>query len=297
MPSAKEAFMALFKAIPLAPGANVLVSSCSSDALWEAMEELALTPVIREPDPYTLLLDGSGLGPEDWSRLDAIVITHLYGRPAHLEALMASARKFGVFVVEDASQAHGAEYRGKKIGSFGDAAVFCVRPGRLLADEEGGAVVVSSLPALMEKLSAESTHRFSKQANARLCARLKGLDERLGRREKVASMYRERLGSVEGLRTVLPERQGRHVYYRFVIRVPEAEKVRALLSEKGVDTGGPRFSSVKRGVPLPLAQAVERETLFLPMGDNLEEKTVDAVVRAVSESLAKVSGSRDPARS
>lgn len=285
--SAEEAFDALFCAIPLTVGARILVSSCSSAAVWDAIEALKLDPVIIEPDPFTLLLDGGSVAPDLWSKVDAIVISHLFGRPASLENLVASARKFGVFVVEDAVHAHGAEYRGKKVGSFGDAAVFDFAPGRVIADEDGGAVVVTSRAALADDLKP-SSHPFSKDAARRLSARLDGIEDTLKQRETLAAHYRERLSQLEGLRVVLPERQGRHVFYRFVIRVPEAEAIQRYLADRGIETAFPKFRSLTSHPELPLAGAAARETLYLPMALSQGKAGVDKVCDALKSALASL---------
>lgn len=285
--NAEEAFDALFCAVPLTVGARVLVSSCSSGSLWEALRALKLEPVVIEPDPFTLLLDGGSVAPDLWSKVDAIVISHLFGRPAPLENLVASARKFGVFVVEDALHAHGAEYRGKKVGSFGDAAVFDFRPGRILADEEGGAVVVTPRAALADALKPEAK-AFSKAANRRLNAALDQIEDTLKQREALVAAYRERLAKLEGLRVVLPERQGRHVFYRFVIRVPQAEAIRAFLAERGIETASPRFRALETHPELPLAGAASRETLYLPMSLLNGVKGVAKVCEALHEALVSL---------
>lgn len=285
--SAEEAFDALFCAIPLTVGARILVSSCSSAAVWDAIEALKLEPVIIEPDPFTLLLDGGSVPPDLWSKVDAIVISHLFGRPASLENLVASARKFGVFVVEDAVHAHGAEYRGKKVGSFGDAAVFDFSPGRVLADEDGGAVVVTSRAALADALKPTSK-AFSKETNRRLSSRLDSLEDALKQREALAAHYRERISKLEGLRVVLPERQGRHVFYRFVIRVPEAEAIQRYLADRGIETAFPKFRSLTSHPELPLAGAAARETLYLPMALSQGEAGVDKVCDALKGALASL---------
>lgn len=282
-PGSAEAFEAAFCAVPLALGARVLVSSCSPPALWEAIDNLKLEAVVREPDPQTLVLDGASIEADLWPKIDAVVVSHLYGRPAPLEGLVASARKFGVFVLEDAVHAHGAEYRGKKVGSFGDAAVFGFEPGRILADDDGGAVVVTSRAALLDGLKS-TAQKFSKPAERRLHARLTALNDGLVYREKMAALYREALGGVPGIRSVLPERQGRHVFYRFVVRTPEAEKLGEALAAASIETCRPDFPAARRA-ELPVAKAAELDTLCLPMGTHLTEAMVKSVCDAVKTAL------------
>ena len=296
--SAKVAYEQLFSVLPLREGANILVSACSTSALWHAIDAAKLNPVIREPDPYTLLMDASGLDEAAWAGIDAVVITHLFGRPAALESIVASARKFGVFVIEDALHAHGAEYRGRKVGSFGDAAVVCFSPGRIISDGRGGGLVVTAPPAHPAHLRAGreaargNAAAMADAIAARLNIRLEGLPAHLAAREQLAEAYREHLGAVEGIRAALPERQGRHVYYRFVIRLPKAEMVLKRMADKGIELGKPVFRALLRADALPVSRAVGREILFLPMALSLGDKGVvkvcgelEKVVAALGPSL------------
>ncbi len=286
--NAVEAYVALFEAIPLEKGARVLVSACSTRAVWTALKQSGLEPVIREPDPYTMNLSGAELEKDIWQEVDAVILTHLYGRPAPVEAIVGMARKFGVFVIEDAQQAHGAEYRGRKVGAFGDAAVFCFRPGRVLADEEGGACVVTSLSELAVELSAKSGFKFSEDAEKRLSARMQGLEEAIEAREAVAENYRKHLGKVEGVRAALTERQGRHVWYRFVVRVDEAAEVQACLAEEGIETKLAEFPAIEGREDLPATQRAAKEILYLPVLPSSGEKAVKRVTAALKKCLSPV---------
>ncbi len=283
---ARAAWRALFAALDLQRGDKVLLSSCATAPLWDALRDAGLEPVLVEPDRYTLNLRGSEIPPACWGTLGAVVVTHLYGRPAHLDMVVAEARKFGVPVLEDALQAHGAEYRGKRVGGFGDAAVFCFRPCRVLGDEEGGAAVVTSDAPLAEALAAQAEpERLEGAVGARLEARLARLEAHLADREALADAYRALLGDLEGLRAVLPERQGRHVYYRFVIRVGDADGMRDLLAAEGIQTGRPAFRALESGRSLPVTEAAAHDILYLPMALSLGEAGVERVCAALRRNL------------
>ncbi len=283
----RTAYHALFRALGLEPGDRALVSACCTAPLWDAITAYGLDPVVRDPDPHTLVLTGS-VDAAIWAGIDVAFVTHLYGRPAHLESIVGFALKFGVPVIEDALHAQGAEYRGKKVGCFGDAAVFCFRDMRILGDDEGGAVVVTSRDDIAEAL--RGGRRFSTEANARLGTRLDRLEKTLGAREAIASAYRERLGSMEGMRVVLPERQGRHVYYRYVIRVAEPDIIAARLQEHGIETGRVYFRALETDAKLPVARTAAREIVYLPMAPSRGEEAVAEVCRRLEEILPELGG-------
>lgn len=283
---ARSAFLRLFAALGLEKGQRALVSSCCTSPVWDAILEAGLEPVIVEPDSRTLVLDATVMDATVWAGIDVAVVTHLYGRPVPLETIVAGARKYGVPVIEDALHAQGAEYRGRKVGSLGDAGVFCFAPRRILGDEEGGAMVVTSRADLVDGL--ETDFQLSPEANGRLLAQLKRLPDALKQRERLVDAYREKLGAMEGLRMVLPERQGRHVYYRFVIRVSDPARVAAYLAQAGIETGRIYFRSLDTEEKVPVARAAAREILHLPMVPSQGEKTVDLVCEHLGKIVQEV---------
>lgn len=282
--SAVAAYHAVFSAYGLKAGDRVLLSPGCSSAAVTAIVQAGLQPVLREPDPYTLLLDLPAQETAPWQGVGAVIVTHLWGRPAPLEPMVANARKFGVPLIEDAVHAHGAQYRGRLVGSLGDAAVFCFGPGRVLGDAAGGAIVTLTDVHAAGRFSPGRSP-FSRAAAGRLLRQLENFEAILRAREATAQAYRDSLGNIEGLRVALPERQGRHVYYRFVIRVPEAVRVRKALEHKGIECGAPHFALADAS---PVIRAAADEILFLPMALSQGRAAIDLVSEAMRSAMTGV---------
>ncbi|HWQ16154.1 MAG TPA: DegT/DnrJ/EryC1/StrS family aminotransferase [Roseiflexaceae bacterium] len=255
--------------------------------------------------------DGAPVNRESGRRVAAVLPVHLYGLPADMAPILEIARSYGLPVVEDACQAHGATYGGRRAGALGDAAAFSFYPGKNLgALGEGGAVTTRD--ARMDRMMRvwrdhgqveRYVHVTPNGWNGRLdsiqCAvldlKLARLDEWNARRRQVAQWYYELLGGDE--RIVLPvEPKGRtHVYHLFVVRLPDRERARQDLSERGIGVG------LHYPIPLHLQEAYhgmgwgagdfpesERAAatiLSLPMFPHITEAQVEWVCDALIESL------------
>jgi len=251
-----------------------------------------------------------------WRRLKAIVPVHLYGQMANMRPILELARRYNLRVVEDAAQAHGAEYCGEanspsaKAGSLGDIGCFSFYPSKNLgAYGEAGAVVtrnsawVARLRCLVNNgrgdgpwhLEEGFNYRLDALQAAILRAKLRYLDRWNERRRELVALYRQKLSDVEEI--TLPEEMpyARHVYHLFVIRVPDRDRVRQALNEQGIG------AAVHYPVPLhlqpayrhlgyapgdfPVAEACARTVLSLPLYPELREKDVVRIARVLREAL------------
>jgi dTDP-4-amino-4,6-dideoxygalactose transaminase len=244
--------------------------------------------------------------PSGAGRLKAIVPVHLYGQMADMDPIMEVARKYGLWVIEDACQAHGAEYKGKRAGSLGAAGCFSFYPGKNLgAYGEAGAVVTNDKD-MADKMKMFRDHGQSRKYyhgligwNARmdgfqgavLSVKLKYLEEWNESRRKNAALYRKTLAGVEGL--VLPEEAayGRHVYHLYPIRVKNRDRLLEALAEKEI------YCGIHYPVPLhlqeaygglgykrgdfPVAETIASELLSLPMFPELTEEQIEFVSRSL----------------
>jgi len=248
-------------------------------------------------------------------RVAAVLPVHLYGLPADMNPILALAEKYHLKVVEDACQAHGATYRDngidKKVGTFGQAGAFSFYPGKNLgAMGEGGAVITND-EIMNRNMRMWRDHGQSERYihispdgwNGRLDAvqgaildiKLKKLEEWNERRRQAAEWYRKRL--VEDKRIKLPfEPEGRrHVYHLFVVRLPDREKVREALSNRGIGVGlhypiplhlQKAYSSLGyRKGDFPESEAAAISILSLPMFPHITEEQVDYVCRCLLEVL------------
>ncbi len=243
-------------------------------------------------------------------RVAALLPVHLYGQSADMEPLIALARRFGLKVVEDAAQAHGATYQGRRCGSMGDAAAFSFYPGKNLgAMGEAGAVTTSDAAVadrcrmLREHGQRERyIHATSEGSNARLdtvqavvlSAKLPRMADWTAARRRAAGWYGDRLA---GLPLVLPtEAAGReHVYHLYVVQVEDRASIRAVLDTRKIGTGlhypvplhlqeayeGMGFSEGA----FPVSEQVASRGLSLPMFPHITEAQVDAVADALRAAL------------
>ncbi len=237
-----------------------------------------------------------------------IIPVHLYGQPAEMDAIRKIAEKRQLCIVEDAAQAHGAEYKGHKIGTSGSMACFSFYPGKNLGAYGDGGAIVSNDAELAKRVRMIANHgRIEKYdhefegVNSRLDGlqaaildvKLNYLDTWTERRREVARQYDEGLKDIVVTPTVLPERKP--VYHLYVIRVKQRDQLRAFLSEKGIQTG------IHYPIPLPflhayaylgyspadfpVAYAYKDELLSLPMFGDITDEQVVYVIENLHEAV------------
>jgi dTDP-4-amino-4,6-dideoxygalactose transaminase len=232
-----------------------------------------------------------------------------------MTSLVATARQAGIAVIEDAAQAHGAEWAGRRAGSFGEAACFSFYPAKNLGAFGDAGAVVTSRSELAEQVRSLANHGRSRGhahyehdyigTNSRLDAlqaillsgKLAHLDEWTERRIAIAARYRELLGGGEfagtGLKLTDTEPLARHVYHLFVVRVARRDRVRDELARRGIQTGVhypvpcTRQPPLRRFAerPLPVAEQAAGEILSLPMFPHMTDRQVDYVCESLPGAL------------
>jgi dTDP-4-amino-4,6-dideoxygalactose transaminase len=286
------------------PGDEVITVPFTFVATVSAIVYAGATPRFVDIDPVHFTMDPGALEAAITPRTRAVVPVHLYGQPADMEPLLAIARRHGLAVIEDAAQAHGAEYRGRRCGSMGDIAAFSFYPGKNLgAYGEGGAVVTRNprYAATMRMLrdwgqEQKYEHRL-KGFNYRmdgfqgaiLRVKLRYLEGWTEARRSRAALYARRLSDSDV--RVPAERTGcRHVYHVYTIRVTDRAGTRARLHERGVATGihyptpvhlQPAHADLGYGAgDFPASEEAAAQVLSLPMYPELTDAQVEAVAAA-----------------
>jgi dTDP-4-amino-4,6-dideoxygalactose transaminase len=239
------------------------------------------------------------------------VPVHLYGRPAPLDALADIARRRGLLLIEDAAQAHGAEWRGRRVGAIGDVGCFSFYPGKNLgAYGEGGAVVTNRAEIArtirmlrdwgQDRRYHHVLHGFNYRMDAIQAAilrvKLAHLDRWTERRRSLAAAYRHHLAAA-GVGLPADDDQTRQVFHVFAIRTPERDRLRERLQADGVETGihypipvhlQPAFSSLGyRAGDFPFAERLAAEELSLPLYPEMAEEDVAAVSDAIVRHAAR----------
>jgi dTDP-4-amino-4,6-dideoxygalactose transaminase len=319
--SGTDALFLALQAFDIGPGDEVITVPNTFIATTEAICRTGATPVFVDIDPKTYTMDPQKLQECLETRLKpqtsnlkrrpkAIIPVHLYGLPADMDAINEIAREYGLKVIEDACQAHGAEYKGKKTGSLGDAACFSFYPSKNLGAFGDGGMIVTNDKLIWRKArmlgdhgqSSKNIHRFigsnsrldSIQA-AVLRAKLKRLDEWNEARRNNAKMYDELLADVGGL--VLPNEveYAKHVYHIYAIRIQERDALISLLAKKDIHCGihypvpvhlqkACRFPELKNG-SFPVTEKCAEELVSLPMFPELTREQIEHVVASISEFL------------
>jgi dTDP-4-amino-4,6-dideoxygalactose transaminase len=310
-----EALSLSLRAMDIGAGDEVIVPANTFIATWLAVTHVGATPVPVEPDPHNFNIDPRRIGAAISARTRAIVPVHLYGQPADLSPILEIARRHGLRVLEDAAQAHGAMYNGKRIGSHGDAASWSFYPGKNLGALGDGGAITTNDAELAKRLrilrnygSAVKYHhevighnsRLDELQAAILRVKLRSLEAGNLHRSRIARAY---LSGLEGTELDLPMVPAHidPVWHLFVVRHRKRDQLAQRLAQAGVATMihypvsphlQPAYApmGMRRGT-LPITEALQDEVLSLPMGPTQGMEDTDAVVRAVRsvvDSLATV---------
>lgn len=303
-----DALELALRAVGVGPGDEVVVPSHTFIATWLAVRRIGAVAVPVDVSPVTFNIDVGALESALSSSTKAVVPVHLYGRPAQMDKIMELSDRFGFMVVEDAAQAHGAFFSGRRVGGWGHAAAWSFYPGKNLGALGDGGAVTTNDPEVAERVRllrnygskkkyytevAGFNSRLDTIQAAALLVKLKHLDEWNGRRSEYARRYRELLDGIKAV--TLPEAprdEREHVWHLFVIRLGERERIANELRKLGVGTIVHYPVPPHRQVAMkefqhfqfPVTDVVADTVLSLPMGPHLSEESV----KYVSESLIRV---------
>jgi dTDP-4-amino-4,6-dideoxygalactose transaminase len=301
-----EALSLSLRALGVGPQDDVLVPANTFIATWLAVSQVGARPVPVEPDPDTHLVDAAALRKAQTAATKAVIVVHLYGQPAKMDDIVDFCKSEGLFLVEDAAQAHGAEFKGRRVGSFGEAGAFSFYPGKNLgALGDAGAVTTNSESLadalrLLRNYGSAVKYIHEKQGfNSRLDAlqaailsvKLKYLDAGNERRREIAQKYFSGLKAACGLKLPAVVEGAKHVFHLFVVRHRRRDELQKQLSEAGIQTIihyplPPHLQNAYRGNsydcgPLPVAEQLAGEVLSLPMGPHLTDEQVDYTIAQV----------------
>ena len=295
-------------ALNIGTGDEVITVPHTFIATAEAISAVGARPVFVDIDPMSFTMDPNLLEAEITSRTRAIIPVDLYGQVADMDSIQKIADRHGIPVIEDACQAHGAEYKGRKAGSFGVAGCFSFYPGKNLgACGEGGAVTTNDAE-LAQRIRLWRDHGSSKRyehvfpgLNMRmegiqggiLSVKLKYLDRWNDQRRLAAAQYDTALRGTE-VEVPIEMPYNRHVYHLYVIQSNKRDLLREQLSEAGIESGlhyptplhlqeAYRFLSYKAG-DFPVTERVKDRILSLPMYPGLHSEAIGRVISELKES-------------
>jgi dTDP-4-amino-4,6-dideoxygalactose transaminase len=308
--SGTEALWLALLACGVGPGDEVITVPSTFMATAEAITYTGAIPVFVDVDDRTYTMDPTQLEQALTHRTRAIIPVHLFGQPADMDPILSFGRKHDLYVIEDAAQAHGALYKGRKAGSLGDAGCFSFYPGKNLgAFGEAGAVVTND-KELDEKIRILRDHgqvrkyhhtmvgwncRMDSIQAAVLRVKLRHLQQNNQLRRRHADQYNEVLAQLDEVITPHEASYGQHVYHIYAIRTKERDEVMRLLDQKGIGCG------IHYPVPVhlqeayqnlgyrpgafPVSERTSAEFLSLPMFPELNEVQVKLVADAVKNAV------------
>ena len=304
-----DALELALKALGVGEGDEVIVPSNTYIATWLAVSALGARPIPVEPNPNTHLVTADAIGQKITPRTRVILPVHLYGQPADMGSIVELAKSKSLYVVEDAAQAHGAKYQGKRIGSHGDIVCWSFYPGKNLGAYGDGGAVTTSNDELADRIavmrnygSRQKYFNEVKGVNSRLDplhaavlrVKIPHLDGWNRRRAQIANLYSTEL---KGLPLILPvtEMTSESAWHLYVIRTAQRSRLQDALSKAGVGTlihypVPPHMQTAYRNLgfsesSLPIARQLAKEVLSLPIGPHLSVDEAHAVCCIVRETV------------
>lgn len=294
----------------IGPGDEVITVAATFVATTAAVLYAGARPVFVDVDPATWTMDPARIEAAITPRTKAILPVHLHGLMADMDPIMEIAARHGLKVIEDAAQAHGAEYKGRRAGSIGHVGCFSFYPGKNLGAYGEGGAIVSNDPEIMKTVrmlrdwgQAKKYDHVLKGFNARLDeiqaavlrVKLKYIEGWTEGRRAAAARYGSGLAAA-GLGLPNPPAEYRHVYHVYAIRSPDRDALQAGLQEAGVATGihypvpvhlQTAYADLGyRQGDLPVTERIAREWLSLPMFAELTAEQTDKVIAAVTSAAA-----------
>lgn len=303
--------------LDLQPGDEVIMPTFTIISCAMPVVLAGATPVLVDSEPQSWTMDVTAVEAKITSRTRAILPVHIYGHPVDMQPVLALAARYGLAVIEDAAEAHGAEYRGARCGSFGTVSCFSFYANKLLTTGEGGMLLtdddrLAERAARLRNLGFQPGRRFVHDElgfNFRLTnlqaalgvAQLERMDEIVARKRAIGHAYTQRLSEVPGMQLQVQQPWARSVYWMFGLVLDEATGLDAAsfaarLKERGVETRpfflGMHEQPVLRarglfeGESYPVAERIARQGLYLPSGLALQDSEIERVCEVVREVLA-----------
>jgi dTDP-3-amino-3,4,6-trideoxy-alpha-D-glucose transaminase len=312
--SGTEALVLALRALEVGPDDEVVVPANSFIATAEAVSLVGARPRFADVDPQTQLMTVETLEPALTPAVRCVIPVHLFGRTVDMAPIMELARTHGLLVVEDAAQAHGARYRGRRVGTIGDAGTFSFYPAKNLGAWGDAGAIITSREDLADRVRLLRSHgenpRYRHRVvgtTARLDAiqaailrlKLSRLEDWNQARRLVADRLREALVDAEEIVSPPPAQpDGDHVYHQFVVRTSQREAARELLAQEGVATGVHYPIPIHRSEayealaeecdPAPHATQLAEEILSLPIFPSMTEDQIGRIGTALRRCSTRI---------
>lgn len=301
-------------ALGVKPGDEVIVPTLTFVATANAVTYCGGVPVFVDSEPETWNLDPTLIEAKITPRTKGIIVVHLYGHPVDMDPVIHIARRHGLFVIEDAAEAHGAEYKGRSVGSLGDIATFSFYGNKIITTGEGGMVVTNDnvLASKVRQLKGQGwdpnkrywfpiigyNYRMTNVAAAIGLAQLEKIEWQIERRREVAKWYHEYLQGTPGLVLPVEKEWARNVYWMFSVVLDESiqlsrDEVMAHLLEGGIETRPvfypmhilPPYLQSAKGQLFPVADRLSGRGVNLPTWAGLKREDIKFVCDTLTKHI------------
>lgn len=303
-----DALYLIMRALEIGAGDEVIVPSNTYIATALAVSYVGAKPVLVEPDIRSYNIDTTKIEAAITTKTKAIIAVHLQGRPADMEEVNRIAKKHNLYVIEDAAQAHGAKYQGKRVGTLSDAAAFSFYPGKNLGALGDGGCVVTNNEEIARRVRAIGNygsdykyHHLYKGVNSRLDelqaaflnVKLPYLDKWNETRRYIASRYLKEITNDKIILPLASDEEYTHIYHVFAIRCEARDELERYLKENGIGTvkhypipihmqEAYRDMKLQQG-ELPIAEEISRTILSIPMYYGMSEEEIDYVIEKINQ--------------
>lgn len=310
--SGTDALVIALQAAGIGEGDEVITTPFTFFATAEGVSRLGATPVFVDIDPLTFNIDPGLIEAAVTPRTKAILPVHLYGQAADMDPIMEVAKKYGLKVIEDTAQAFGGEYKGKKLGTIGDAGCFSFFPSKNLGAFGDGGLIATDDDEIAERARMLRVHGAKKKYynevigyNSRLDAlqaailrvKLPYIDGWNEGRRRAAQRYNELLKDIPDVVTPYEAPYAKHVYHQYTVRILNArrDQVKEYLAQQGISTMVyypvpvhklPVYAQAQNAITLAEAEKAAEEALSLPMWPWIIEDTQAEVVKALKTAMA-----------
>jgi dTDP-4-amino-4,6-dideoxygalactose transaminase len=307
--SGSDALFLALKALGIDENSEVITVAHTFESTVDSIVRCGAKPVFVDVEPDTYCIDTAKIEETITERTKAILPVHLYGHPANLDRILKTARQYGLSVVEDACQAHGTEYKGRKVGSFGSAGCFSFYPVKNLGAYGDGGMVTTDDSGLADRIkllrnygqSRKYYHdlvginsRLDELQAAMLRVKLSRLDEWIEKRRRLAQLYKEMLAQTD---VVLPSERAyaKHAYHLFVIRLAGRDNCQRFLEKRGIQTQihypipvhkQNAYRAFEGTKDLSVTQTICNEILSLPLYPSLTEEEIAYVGRVTKDATS-----------
>ena len=303
-----DALFIALKMLGIGPDDEVITSANSFIATSEAISHTGAKVVFCDVSEITRNIDTDLIKDKITSKTKAIVPVHIYGQPADMDRIVETANKNDLFIVEDCAQAHGAKYKGKRVGTFGDIGCFSFYPGKNLGAYGDGGAIITDNKELEEKIRMYANHGSSKKYNhefegvnsrldglqaAILSVKLKYLEEWNSKRNANARIYNKKLIGIKDITTPAISDDRDHVFHLYVIRSNKRDNLKEFLIDNDISCGVHypialpnliAYSYLKhKPEDFPVSSKLQGEILSLPMFPELTVEQIEYVVNTIEK--------------